>query len=176
MAIKLGLNDIAYQMATQTDFPGWGHMLSSGATTLWETWKYSDNVFSHNHPMFGSVGEWMYQSLAGIKALSPGFKQICIHPQASGDLQWVNSSYESSRGKITCQWKKENGIYTLQIHIPANTKAQVFIPNKSQLIKESGESIASSSLIQIIREESDHCWLEIPSGNYQFSCPIPQKD
>lgn len=172
----LNLNDIAYQMATQIDFPGWGHMLSSGATTLWETWKYSDNVFSHNHPMFGSVGEWMYQSLAGIKALSPGFKQICIHPQASGDLQWVNSSYESSRGKITCQWKKENGIYMLQVHIPVNTKAQVFIPNKSQLIKESGKSIASSSLIQIIREESDHCWLEIPSGSYQFSCPIPQKD
>ena len=126
--------------------------------------------------MFGSVGEWMYQSLAGIKALSPGFKQISIHPQASGDLQWVNSSYESSRGKITCQWKKENGTYTLQVHIPANTKAQVFIPNKSSFIKESGESIASSFLIQIIREESDHCWIEIPSGTYLFSCPIPPKN
>ena len=48
---EMGRDDIAWRMVTQKDFPGWGHMLNSGATTLWETWKYSDNVYSHNKPV-----------------------------------------------------------------------------------------------------------------------------
>jgi alpha-L-rhamnosidase len=40
-------------------FPGWLHMIERGATTLWETWKESDDVYSNCHPMFGSVDEWI---------------------------------------------------------------------------------------------------------------------
>jgi len=37
----------------------WLHMVDRGATTLWETWKESDNIYSNCHPMFGSVDEWI---------------------------------------------------------------------------------------------------------------------
>ncbi|HTE20539.1 MAG TPA: family 78 glycoside hydrolase catalytic domain, partial [Armatimonadota bacterium] len=62
-----GMSDVAYTVVNQRDFPGWGHMLERGATTLWEHWEFSDNTFSHNHPMFGSVSEWFYKDLAGIR-------------------------------------------------------------------------------------------------------------
>src|ERR1051326_1098042 len=44
-----GRADVAYRIATQETFPGWGWMLKNGATTLWEHWEFSDNTFSHNH-------------------------------------------------------------------------------------------------------------------------------
>ena len=62
-----GHADVAYRMVDEPSYPGWGYMLENGATTLWETWAESDNVYSQNHPMFGSVSEWFYKSLGGIE-------------------------------------------------------------------------------------------------------------
>ena len=61
-----GRADVAFRVVNQSTFPGWGYMLENGATTLWEHWEFSDNTYSHNHPMFGSVSEWFYRVLAGI--------------------------------------------------------------------------------------------------------------
>ena len=54
-----GRVDVARKIVLHKGFPGWLHMLDRGATTLWETWKESDNVYSNCHPMFGSVDEWI---------------------------------------------------------------------------------------------------------------------
>ena len=54
-----GRVDLARKIVLHKGFPGWLHMIDNGATTLWETWKESDNVYSNCHPMFGSVDEWI---------------------------------------------------------------------------------------------------------------------
>src|SRR5690606_17690116 len=72
--------ELAYTIVNQKDYPGWGHMIEKGATTIWETWKYSDNVYSQNHPMFGSVTEWFYRSILGINASEPAFRSFSIKP------------------------------------------------------------------------------------------------
>lgn len=54
-----GYGEIARKIVLHEGFPGWMHMLERGATTLWETWAESDDVFSNCHPMFGSVDEWL---------------------------------------------------------------------------------------------------------------------
>lgn len=162
-------NDIAYEMVTKKDYPGWGHMLESGATTLWETWKYSDNVYSQNHPMFGGVGEWMYQSLAGINPAAPGFRQIIIKPQPSGDLTWVNCSYQSVAGQISSNWKQENGLFTLHVSIPANSTATVYIPSTAQSqITESDLPISPASAIRATGYQDGYTRFEIGSGTYCF--------
>ena len=54
-----GRADLARRVVLHEGFPGWLHMLDRGATTIWETWKESDDVYSNCHPMFGSVDEWI---------------------------------------------------------------------------------------------------------------------
>ena len=54
-----GRADIARRIVLHRGFSGWLHMLEKGATTLWETWEESDDVYSNCHPMFGSVDEWI---------------------------------------------------------------------------------------------------------------------
>ena len=54
-----GRRDVAEKIVLHKGFPGWLHMLERGATTLWETWKESDDSYSNCHPMFGSVDEWI---------------------------------------------------------------------------------------------------------------------
>lgn len=162
-------NDLAYEMVTKKDFPGWGHMLESGATTLWETWKYSDNVYSQNHPMFGSVGEWMYQSLAGINPAAPGFSKILIKPQPAGDLTWVNSSYESVNGRIVSNWKRDGDTFMLQVSIPANTTAEIFLPSSPQsVITEGGNPVETAAGVKQIGYKEGYTRFEIGAGEYAF--------
>jgi alpha-L-rhamnosidase len=162
-------NDIAYNIANQRDFPGWGFMLAKGATTLWETWAYPDNAPSQNHPMFGSISEWFYRSLLGINAAAPGFEKIIIKPQPAGDLLWAKGSYQSIRGTITSDWKKEAGAFTLQVSIPANTTAEVWIPaTANSMLSESGKPVASDKNIQLQGFKEGYAVLQVGSGSYRL--------
>ena len=162
-------NDIAYEMVTKKDFPGWGHMLESGATTLWETWKYSDNVYSQNHPMFGSVGEWFYQSLAGINPMAPGFSKIRIKPQPAGDLTWVNCTYRSVNGPIVSNWKKEGNTFEPRVTIPVNATASICLPSSTgSEITESGRPLDTVQDVKAAGFADGFYCVEVGSGDYVF--------
>ena len=78
-----GRSDVAFDVVANREFPGWGYMLDNGATTLWEHWALSDNTYSHNHPMFGSVSAWFFNWLGGIQldAETVAFDRFSIRPQ-----------------------------------------------------------------------------------------------
>jgi len=104
-------------------------MLDRGATTLWEHWEHSDDTYSHNHPMFGSVSEWFFAWLAGIQAESAaaGFDRILIRPQPVRDLAWVKARILTVRGEVRSEWRRDARFFTLDVTIPPNTTATVFI-------------------------------------------------
>ncbi len=162
-------NEMAYTIANQKDYPGWSYMLSKGATTLWEDWEYPDNAASQNHPMFGSIDEWFYRSLLGINPAAPGFKKITIKPQPAGDLFWAKGSYQSIQGKISSDWKIEKEHFRLNVSIPANTRAEVWIRTKPNgEITESGKSVKSHSEIRFVKYDGAYAVVEIGSGEYAF--------
>jgi alpha-L-rhamnosidase len=122
----------AYAIVNRKTFPGWGYMLEKGATTLWEHWEFSDNTYSHNHPMFGSVDEWFYKVIGGISPApdAVGFDKIIIRPRPVGDLTWAKARYESVRGTVKSEWKIEGGEFTLTVTIPPGTTAKVHVLDK----------------------------------------------
>jgi len=157
-------NDIAYTIANQRDYPGWGNMIAGGATTLWETWAYPESDPSQNHPMFGSVDEWFYRSLLGINAAAPGFEKIIIKPQPAGDLTWAKGSYHSIRGDIVSDWKKEGNTFSLHVSIPPNTTATIYIPAKQNaVITEGGKAMAAS------RYGNGYAMIETGGGDYTYT-------
>lgn len=159
-------NELAYTIANQRNYPGWGYMLSRGATTLWETWKYPDNAPSQNHPMFGSISEWFYRSVLGINPASPGFEKILIKPQPAGDLTWAKGSYQSVRGIISSDWKKNNNQFDLKVSVPANTTAEVWIKSKENGKITEGGKILDPALL--MRYKNGYAVVNIGSGNYHF--------
>jgi alpha-L-rhamnosidase len=156
-------NDVAYRVASQPGYPGWLNMLNKGATTLWESWNHPGTLYSCNHPMFGSIDEWLYRSLLGINAAAPGFSRIIIKPQPAGDCTWARGQYQSIRGIIASDWKKENGQFVLKITVPANTKAEVWIP-----AKENSEIQESGKTVRVVRYEKGYAVVETGSGAYEF--------
>jgi alpha-L-rhamnosidase len=166
---ELNKNDIAWRLANQHAYPGWGFMLANSATTLWETWAYPEESPSQNHPMFGSVDEWFYRSLLGINAALPGFEKIILKPQPAGDIQWAMGSYSSIRGKITSDWKIQDHRFIFKVSIPAGVSAEIWIPAASAgSVTENNQSIKNNATIQGIRFESGYAVLETGSGDYSF--------
>ena len=129
-----GRSDLAYEIATQPTYPGWGYMVSKGATTVWELWNgdtADPAMNSGNHVMqIGDLAVWMYEYLAGIRPdpANPGFRHIHIHPYPAGDLTFVKASHQSLYGMIATSWKKDRGAFTLSVSIPPNTSATVWVP------------------------------------------------
>ncbi len=167
-----GRADLAYGIVNQTTFPGWGWMLENGATTLWEHWEKEEAVYSHNHPMFGSVSEWFYKGLAGINQTpnSVGFDRIVIRPQIVGDLQWVRGSYNSIRGKIVSNWKIDGDRLRLDVTIPPNTTAEIWIPSAAA-ITESGVPVDQAEGVLMVRHPNrpdGPTVLTVASGSYSF--------
>jgi alpha-L-rhamnosidase len=127
-----GNANTVFDIVNSTEYPGWGFMIDHGATTIWETWKESDNVYSNCHPMFGSVSGWLYQWLGGIKPdpENPGFKKFNISPYIPENLTYVNCSYKSPFGIITSNWKKSKEGIQFDITVPENTSAKFSISVK----------------------------------------------
>jgi alpha-L-rhamnosidase len=117
-----------FDIVNSTAYPGWGFMIDQGATTIWETWKESDNTYSNCHPMFGTVTEWFYRWLGGIRPdpAFPGFKEFILAPSTPESLEYMNCSYQSPYGKIVSNWRKEGeGKILYDIKIPKGSTARI---------------------------------------------------
>jgi alpha-L-rhamnosidase len=171
-----GRADLASALVARTSFPGWGYMLERGATTLWEHWEYSDNTYSHNHPMFGSVSEWFFSWVAGIQPDpdAVGFDRILFRPQPVGGLTWARASLRTARGEVSSAWRIENGRFLLSVILPANARADVHIPCADPAtVREGGRVTAAAQGVAFRRMEAGSCVFEIGSGRYEFSAPRP---
>ena len=143
-----GNNDLAYDIACKTDYPSWGYMIGSGATTLWELWQKREgpSMNSHNHPMFGSVGAWLYKALAGIN-LAPGtagFEKVVLAPGMVRDLAHASGSTRTVRGEIACAWSRTELAAKVEVTVPFGSEAEVVIPKlnlRDIKVSEGGKTI-----------------------------------
>ncbi|MCK4854835.1 MAG: family 78 glycoside hydrolase catalytic domain, partial [Bacteroidales bacterium] len=164
-----------YNIVNSRSYPGWGYMIDRGATTIWETWKESDNIYSNCHPMFGSVSEWLYRWLAGIRPHPdyPGFERFTIAPSLPSGLDHVKCSYHSPFGEIVSNWRNDgNGRQVFQITIPGGSSAMVRLPvNEYQRIKLTEKNGQDSYTPE--RDGANHSIFELGQGEYTILVEDP---
>ncbi len=148
---KNGETDLAYKILNQKTIPSWLYPITKGATTIWEKWDAinTDGTFdtcSLNHYAYGAVGNWLYQTVAGINAASPGYKNIIIDPHPGGGLTWVKARYTCSYGDIISSWKVQGDKFILFAEIPRGTTATIFLPDGKTTHVSAGKYIFKSQL------------------------------
>ena len=125
--------------------------------------------------MFGDISAWFYESLAGIRPdpVVPGFKKIVIKPAIVGDLTWVKAGHISPYGKIVSGWKLDGKTLTLNVEIPPNTTAMVYLPAKDEAsVTESGVPAAKSNGVKSRGMEGACVVYEIDSGAFVFTSTL----
>jgi alpha-L-rhamnosidase len=132
-----GMVDLAYHFLLKEEFPSWLYCVNLGATTIWERWNSlladytisGTGMNSFNHYAYGSVMEFVYKYIVGIRPLQPGFQKVLIAPEINMHFRWVKGSYTSVNGNYVCEWNiKEDGKVHVHIEIPFNTSAVVRLP------------------------------------------------
>ncbi len=197
---RFGFDDVAYTLLLQEGYPSWLYPVKMGATTIWERWdgQKPDSTFqvtsmnSFNHYAYGAIGDWMYKQLAGIKIdpSAPGYKKIIIRPltnakvlnmpenaapAAAGTipgkgLQSVAATLQTYYGEISSSWKIDNGSLSMDVEIPANTTALIYLPtNNEASIKENNLPIAGNQAFEIKEKGTGFVVVQAGSGKYHFT-------
>ena len=134
---EAGEYELAYDFLLKEGFPSWLYSVNLGATTVWERWNsvmpdgtISDTgMNSLNHYAYGSVMEFVYAYVAGIRPLEAGFKKVVIAPHPDVRIPEIACSYDSASGRYVCNWKIEkDGTFTVHVEVPFNCEAVVELP------------------------------------------------
>jgi alpha-L-rhamnosidase len=133
-----GKLDIAYALLHQKTWPSWLYSVTQGATTIWERWDgwTEENGFqdpgmnSFNHYAYGSIGAWLYRTVAGIDIdpAQPGYKHSILRPQPGGGLTHASGKLRTLYGELVSAWKLNNGAFEWTVVVPPNTRATAHVP------------------------------------------------
>ena len=180
---EAGYVDVAYRLLLNETFPSWGYSIKHGATTIWERWDgwteehgFQDyNMNSFNHYSLGSVGQWLFQYVAGInmEQRAVGEQRCVIHPYPGSGLSYAKATYNSVFGAISSHWIQEKSGFTLRVTLPATMTAIVYLPlSEGTPIRENGKRAEEAEGVTYLREEDGCAVFEIGSGEYEFVCAI----
>lgn len=176
---EFGYDDLAYMLLMRKEYPGYLYPITKGATTIWERWdgikpdgSFQDaDMNSFNHYAYGAIGNWMYNTVAGLQ-MDPEFtayKKIRIKPVIGGNLTYARAEHETMYGKVSSEWKLENNKLTLNVVIPTNTTAEIYVktdyPGK---VTESGKPISASPEIRYVTIDKGFAVYLVGSGTYSF--------
>jgi len=179
-----GHADVALTLAQQTTYPSWGFMLRSprATGTFWENWE--DNDKSKNHPFLGgSLASWLLDSVAGIKASQPGYAEIEFKPSLAVVKNLTNASatIPTVRGTAAINWCRKDAGIVLDVTVPANSRARIFIPvpggNAAAITVREGDSVLwkNKTFVQGIPSitsataDTGYVVVETGSGTYHFT-------
>ena len=153
-----GYEDVAFKMLMNTEAPSWLYNVKVGGTTIWEKFDGmledgtcrpskdgTGNMVSFDHYASGSVGEFLYTRIGGLRILEPGYKKFEVKP-ILGPLTSLEESTLTPYGKIEIKWKRENDDFTLEIIVPMLTSCKAVLPDGSQKELSSGRHILTCKL------------------------------
>jgi len=178
-----GRSDVVFDMLNRSNAPGYGFILSQGATSLTEGW---DGSSSQDHFMLGQAVEWFYHDLAGIQpdTAGAGFRKIIIKPSVVGDVTQAGASYNSILGVVSNQWIYTNNQMTMNVSVPVGATATIYLPTfgtsaSNLVVQESGLTIfqngvaieANGVVFAGTEDSAQQTYLlwDVASGNYTFT-------
>ena len=139
---KIGRSDITYKLLLKETFPSWLFPVTRGATTMWERWDGMkvDGTFatpemnSFNHYAYGSVGDWLYTTVAGIDSdfNEPAYKHVIFRPLPNKSLGYAKARILTENGEVISAWEYTgNGNECkFSFTIPNGSHATLYLDNE----------------------------------------------
>ena len=89
------------------------YMMRHNATTMWESWWRSEDLYSRNHPMLGAMAEWMPSAAAGVShhPTTTGGRKMLLwprFPKSATTLEYASAVQGSIKGDFSIAWRFED--------------------------------------------------------------------
>ena len=183
---RFGRADVAYKLLLQEEFPSWLYTVHQGATTMWERWNsYTHehgfgpvSMNSFNHYAYGSIGDWMYRTVAGLEVrfdqLERGDAVLTVAPRPGYGLTHASGELMTPFGTATSSWALEAGRVVLDITVPPNSWAHVEVPAGTAEVEIDADEGEEALETLVIHEETrDGVFhFRVAAGAYRFAWEI----
>ncbi len=145
-----------------------------GNKANWESFGSGGEV---NHAWTSYPAYIFPKYICGIQPTSGGFATFDVRPETGG-LTFAEGAVPTVKGLITTRWEKgSDGSFSLNVNVPANTRASIYIPKlsaASSTIRESGKQIwpikseMNDAGMLAVTEENSCIRCVVGGGEYRF--------
>ena len=180
----------AYAALLETGCPSWLYPVTMGATTVWERWDsmlsdgriHPGEMTSFNHYAFGAIAKFLYERVAGLQRLEPGWTRCRVAPAVGARFTRASASHETPRGTVACEWTTrpvaaaatttttittssgggDDGIEEMQlsVSVPYGTTVEVVLPTMDKGERRETVGPGSWSFQTVFRR--DYEWPVLP--------------
>lgn len=183
---EAGLGHIATE-----DYKRYDDMLKLN-NTCWESFGALSSANMGNHAWTAYPSYLLQRYVAGIRPVAGGFSTFEVKP-ITGGLDWAKATVPTIKGNISTYWNRiSNEKLILEVTVPANTKANIYVPNNdmgnvvvkenNQVIFENGNFVEGVNGIKSGNAEGNFIVFSVGSGSYSFeitgtplNTPLPDK-
>jgi len=164
-----GHGDLALRVARQSGYPGWAHWFEQGGDTMFECWE--PTARSRDHYFLGTVVQWLYEHVAGLRAGEDGWKRFTVRPDARGDLSSASLMVDTVRGRAAASWREDRDEFVLEVAVPVGSTAIVHVPAApgTRVRAVSAEGAGSVREVEPAGSEGGYLIFRAPSGNWRFT-------
>lgn len=156
-----GHPDVAHAIATQRSFPSWGFWFDNGADTMWEMWPLDSR--SRDHYFQGTVVQWLYENVAGLRPGDAGYRWFVVRPDARVGVSWAQSAIQTVRGRAAVSWSLAGSTIQLTVDVPVGSTAEVHVPAAAP------DSVRAPSGASFVRAEPGFAVHRVPHGRWAFT-------
>ncbi|KAL4876367.1 bacterial alpha-L-rhamnosidase-domain-containing protein [Aspergillus karnatakaensis] len=125
--------DIVLTMARQEEHPSYMRFLRRGETTLLEFWQ--DACRSKCHDMLGTIYEWFYEAVLGVKPVGDAYKMWTLKPAFKSEFGLVEGEVDCPYGLIKVKFERQNdGKVKLDVRVPTSTNCTLVLPTGAKAV------------------------------------------
>jgi len=130
---RAGFGTYATALLANNDMtPGthnWAAALEAGNVTIApEAWNVREKPnMTFSHPWGSAPAILIARGMLGIRPTRPGYHKFNVHPQL-GDMRYASITLPIVKGAIVLSVAQNNEAYEMEISVPTNTRATVYMP------------------------------------------------
>lgn len=158
-----GRPDVAHAVATQRSYPSWGYWQANGADTMWEMWPLDSR--SRDHYFLGTVAQWLYENVAGLRPGDAGYRTFSVRPDARTGVNWARTSIRTVRGEAAVSWSRLGRELRLSVRVPVGSTAEVHVPGKAR------DLVAAPKGAEFLRSDPAFVVFRVGHGEWAFTGP-----
>jgi hypothetical protein len=130
----LGRPDIVLEMARQEEHPSYMRFIRRGETTLNEFWQ--DACRSKCHDMLGTIYEWCYEAVLGLKPETEAYRTWTVKPPLKSEFTHVVGSMDCPYGLIEIEYRRDEAdVVTMKITVPTSTTGLLLLPREDSVVE-----------------------------------------
>ena len=121
---------------------------------------------SFNHYAFGSVAQWLYEYVAGIRPLpeGAGFRHFRLEPMPNSLLAHAEASLQSPQGTISSRWALVGEKLELTFEVTFGAFAEIVLPDTGgAAVLENGEPLPLTEA-PLVRGSGRWTYSYVPNG------------